>query len=365
MELFEDDDQLNIEEDQVCLSDIQTNKEGNSFCSQKQFNVASNIEQDEQMNEEYDIKSNNINIFTQGEGEPNQMQLIIDNSPHTKGEKEIYLEKEDQKLNTDENAQILKDIFKIPEQPTKEENEKKDNHFFKPAKEPDILTNEVKKKAVKKNKFSKMFIVHKIDSENINIYIPIEVPKTNIFGKNKKKFTFQIFKQGRKRKRRDDVDNIRKKFQRYVFKEIKNKLNKGLRKNKILSKQFDISQSLITNVTIKQKKFLNMTLKELLSDKHEYEKKEDKKESNIDISKKNKKIIQFLKDKNIEDIDNILEKRLKDVYIEYSENLNFEEAKIILNSKKNKEYPKEYITKYIEVAKNIVKYYEEKEFKKK
>ena len=107
-----------------------------------------------------------------------------------------------------------------------------------------------------------------------------------------------------------------------------------------------------------------MTIKELLLNEYKYEKEEGKKTSNISVAEKNKEIIEILKDKNIEKIDNILEKKLKDVYNECSENLNFEETKIKLNSGKN-EYSDEYISKYIEVAKNIVKDYEEKKPKKK
>lgn len=375
MDFFEDDEennQFNIVGDQDWAPDIQSDNDCLSISSQIQYNFDSCFKQDEQMNEECDIKNNDINTFThEKEEQPNQNSLIIDNS--FKEEKEKYIEKEEQKLNTDENIQIFQDIFKNPEQPTKEENEIKDNHVLKPAIEPDIKKNEVKKKAAKKNKFSKMFNVHKIDSENVNIYIPIKVPKANIFGKNKKKFTFQIFKQGRKRKRKlkgrikgrlFDKDNIRKKFQIYVFNEIiTNKLNDELRKNKIV-KKFNFPQSLITNVTVKQKEFLDMTIKELLLDEHKYEKEKGKKDYNISNAKENKKIIQSLKDKNIENIDNILEKKLKDVYNECGENLNFEETKIKLNEKKN-EYSDEYVSKYIEVAKNIVKDYEEKKPKKK
>lgn len=243
MKLFEDDgedNEFNIigdqEQAQDWVSDIQSEKEGFSFFSHNQFNFANCFKQDEQMNEECDINNNNINIFTQGQEEPNQIPLIIDNFFYIKGEKEKYIEKEDQKVNTNENAQILEDIFKNPEQLTKEENDKIDNHVLKPAIKPDIKKNEVKKKPAKKNKFSKLFTVHKIDSENVNINIPKNVPKTIIFGKNKKKFTFQVFKLGRKRKRRlFDNDNIRKKFQLYVFRKIKIKLNYELKKKRLLN----------------------------------------------------------------------------------------------------------------------------------
>jgi len=184
---------------------------------------------------------------------------------------------------------------------------------------------------------------------------------------NKKDRIFVIIKQNKKGKnktlRKDDEDNIRKKFQGYAFKWIKSKLNIELRKNNNpFEFEFDFSQSMTTNVSIQKNKiFLNMTIKELLIDKYEYEKKEDKKACNIFIAKNNKKIIQFLIDKNIENIVTILEKKLKFVYIEYIESESFK----IKVKKLGKKFDNKYITKYIKVAKNLVKYYEEKIIRKK
>ena len=118
MKLFEDDgedNEFNIigdqEQAQDWVSDIQSEKEGISFFSHNQFNFANCFKQDEQMNEECDINNNNINIFTQGQEEPNQIPLIIDNFFYIKGEKEKYIEKEDQKVNTNENAQKFRIFF--------------------------------------------------------------------------------------------------------------------------------------------------------------------------------------------------------------------------------------------------------------
>ena len=178
---------------------------------------------------------------------------------------------------------------------------------------------------------------------------------------------FGVIKVIRKRKkktlRKDDEDNIRKKFQGYAFKWIKSKLNIELRKNNNpFEFEFDFSQSMTTNVSIQKNKiFLNMTIKELLLNEYEYEKKEDKKAYNIFIAKNNKKLIQFLIDKNIENIVTILEKKLKFVYIEYIESESFK----IKVKKLGKKFDNKYITKYIKVAKNLVKYYEEKIIRKK
>ena len=176
---------------------------------------------------------------------------------------------------------------------------------------------------------------------------------------------FKIIKQSiirkKRKKRRDDEDNIRKKFKGYVFKWIKPKLNIELTKYNI-PYEFDFSQSMTTNVSIQEnKKFLNMTVKELLLDEYEYEKNEDKKDYNIRNTKKNKEIIQFLKDKNSKNIVTILEKNLKDVYIEFIESYSFKKT----IKKLGKKFDNQYITKYIEVSKNFVNYYEKEKPKKK
>ena len=191
--------------------------------------------------------------------------------------------------------------------------------------------------------------------------IVIEIKNTHSTDEDNKSGTiFKIIKQARKSKE-IRKDNIRKKFKGYTFQWIKSKLNKELIKNNI-SSEFDFSRSMTTIVSIQNnKKFLNMTLKELLLDEYKYEKKEAQKDYNISNAKKNKEIIQRLKDKNITNIDTILEKRLKDLYTEYIESDSFK----IKVKKLGKKFNIQYISKYIEVAKNLVKYYEEKKNNKK
>ena len=326
----------------------------------QQFNVVINFEHDDEMNPE------NISVLN------HEMTFIgIEEGSNNLLDKDNNIGKKNFKIEEVQEGNI------------DGENETQDLSSFDPYNSdfPKSLTEAAEKYEFKKGIDSEQSI-KKNDEESNN---PTQngnqnTPKPPCESESKakdghfvaiviKKLIFEIIKQDRKRKKRRkgkanrlyDKDNIRKKYQGYAFQWIKSKLNVELTKNNI-SSEFDFPLSLTTNVSIKEnKKFLNMTIKELLLDKYEYEKKDDKKAYNIVVAEKNKKTIQSLKDKNIEKIEIILKKKLKDVYIEYIESNSFKEKV----KKLGKKYPSQYISKFIKDAKNIVKYYEEKKIRKK
>ena len=167
----------------------------------------------------------------------------------------------------------------------------------------------------------------------------------------------------RKRKNSKSKTKYRKKIKpEGIRKKIKSRLLKNLKifyNKKLLESNsqmfFDFfPQSFITDVSIiNNKSYLNLTMRNLLT-KIFGTRAKDKEKLSI-----NKKVLNYL-DENPDiriksGIDNFLNSYYKDVIKEYVEGELFEEDLIKLRKEKESE---DYISKYIDIAKNLVEFYE-------
>ena len=160
-----------------------------------------------------------------------------------------------------------------------------------------------------------------------------------------------------KMKRKDMADNKRKKiksnfYKKYLIKELNNLLI-GL---KVQKKFSNLSQVYIANVTKKiNKRIMNITLKEHMLDDSFKHNKEMKK---IDIKhyENNKKIITYLENKYVKNIEiiNFLNMKMRDIFIKYFQSDAYKES---IEDLKNKENSLEYIDNYKEVADDFVSFF--------
>ena len=212
------------------------------------------------------------------------------------------------------------------------------------------------KKPINSRKLPKYF--DKLEKDYSSKYA--KIPICNIFGKNLKI------------KRRYKRDLIRKRIKSRLFKVLKINLNGKIRIkiNKFISskKLFELPQSMITNMAKDEnKKLLGKKLKEILANEG-YKPKEIDKSKGKDKSKydKNQKILIALEKNEINELDEILEEKLEDIYKDYLNSDQFQNA-IQELIQKGEKY--EYIHNYIETAKGFVNYYnsydEQKSKKKK
>ena len=162
-------------------------------------------------------------------------------------------------------------------------------------------------------------------------------------------------------KRKNMPDNMRKRIKTDVCSKIINNLNELLRPINIKFCYF--SQCEIVNVTKEEnKKILDMTLKEMILHRpFDYiTQKNGKKEKDILNWEKNKNNLDYLEDSNHQDIykqfnlENILNMKMKDLYIEYLASDEFQKSIEGLREEGNYF---EYIQKYIKVAHQVIDYY--------
>ena len=160
------------------------------------------------------------------------------------------------------------------------------------------------------------------------------------------------------RKRVDMPDTKRKKINTNLYRNIVKDLNKKLSECLKDDKSFKfstLSQYIIANVAKSDnKKRMNMSLKDLILD-NSFINSNNKKDKDIANWKNNKKIIDYLySTKDYLEIKQILEMKMKDIFIEYLNSDEFQKS--IEELKKDGRYY-EYIRGYIKVASNFVDYY--------
>ena len=159
-----------------------------------------------------------------------------------------------------------------------------------------------------------------------------------------------------KRARKDIADLKRKKIKSNFNRNLIIWLNNLLKGLNIHKKFFNFSQVYITDVTKKfNKRVMNMTLKEhILDDSFKYDK--NMRNKDIKCYESNKKTISYLENKydNSVEIMVVLNKKVKDIYIEYFQSTIFEKSIERLIKKDN---TAEYIYNYRQVANDFVDYY--------
>ena len=211
------------------------------------------------------------------------------------------------------------------------------------------------------------FIISKKDQKLENI--PINYTKENEFKLfNKWSDNYNNFEKYSKdciyelnsgpRKRVDMPDTKRKKINTNLYRNIVKDLNKKLSECLKDDKSFKfstLSQYIIANVAKSDnKKRMNMSLKDLILD-NSFINSNNKKDKDIANWKNNKKIIDYLySTKDYLEIKQILEMKMKDIFIEYLNSDEFQKS--IEELKKDGRYY-EYISGYIKVASNFVDYY--------
>ena len=196
--------------------------------------------------------------------------------------------------------------------------------------------------------------INSIDSENKN-----DSPY-NLFTKNEKSIIEinedeNILKRKRfkeKRPRKENKDNIRKKIKRGFFNNaVISKLNeklKNLGNNNFFQK---FPQHIVSDVNKKRNKEIsNMTLEEIFEKKELY-----LNENKYDLCySENMKVLQSQEIKENKEFKKILNKTIRELYEEYINSIEFN---IEINRLKKKKMRDDYITKYINLAKNLILYF--------
>lgn len=185
--------------------------------------------------------------------------------------------------------------------------------------------------------YEKMFEENKLFEHSTNKYY------TSIF---ESKPLFQKIGKNVEKRRKNMDDDIRKKIKTDFYKEIQKSLNEKLKYLNIKD-SFAFTKSMKEDVSLdKCHKNLRMSLKEMLVSPPK------QKPNDLQILENNSKI---LKQKEINKLDKILNKKIEELYNDYLESQNFQKSIKKLKEKKDGNY--EYINKYIEVAKKVIKYY--------
>lgn len=219
----------------------------------------------------------------------------------------------------------------------------------------------------------------KNDEEHTNVFIPIPAKPTAIISeentfsktdnqlfnkpteeyKNLDKYSekslFEIISG--QRKRVDMPDIMRKRIKSDYYRNILKYLNKLLidknKENSNLKFGF-LPQCLISNVTKDyNKKVMEMTLKEMILDKS-FELFSKKKEKDEKIWQKNKNIINYIENNLDNNLNLILNTKMKYLYKEY---LNSDEFANSIKELKEEGKYFDYIKNYIQVANQYVEYY--------
>ena len=171
-----------------------------------------------------------------------------------------------------------------------------------------------------------------------------------------KLFEISVIEPTQKRARKDIADLKRKKIKSNFNRNLIIWLNNLLKGLNIHKKFFNFSQVYITDVTKEfNKRVMIMTLKEhILDDSFKYDK--NMRNKDIKCYESNKKTISYLENKydNSVEIMVVLNKKVKDIYIEYFQSTIFEKSIERLIKKDN---TAEYIYNYRQVANDFVDYY--------
>jgi hypothetical protein len=188
-------------------------------------------------------------------------------------------------------------------------------------------------------------------NDNFILFDELKMDITSIYSKKK-----QIFMNIGVKKRKFMKDMIRKRIKSDFYRVIRKNLNSKINSKVInLKKSFDFPQTMITNVSKNHcKKNLNMTLKEILKFYYKTDNQEIN-SINLMISENNKSIILLLENKKIYELENIFSMKIVDLYNEYSKSNQFQESIRELIKEGN---CLDYIKKYIEVAEELVNYYQ-------
>ena len=144
-------------------------------------------------------------------------------------------------------------------------------------------------------------------------------------------------------------DNMRIKIHRNFLKNLRNAINEKLKKidKKLILPRFP--QNFAGKVNkVSNKLILNMTLLEILEKKEYCKNLED-----------NLKLIKKIKENKTSDLNDILNKKFRDLYIEYieSKEFNIDEIERLRNSKNKKTIKDEkYLSLYKDLANNFIKF---------
>ena len=147
-------------------------------------------------------------------------------------------------------------------------------------------------------------------------------------------------------------DNMRIKIHRNFLKNLRNAINQKLKKidKKLILPRFPQNFARKVN-KISNKLILNMTLLEILEKKEYCKNLED-----------NLKLIKKIKENKTSDLNDILNKKFRDVYIEYieSKEFNIDEIERLRNSKNKRTIKDEkYLSKYKDLANNFIEFLSE------
>ena len=195
----------------------------------------------------------------------------------------------------------------------------------------------------------KHFVIEENEFKIFNEYIE------NYEVKFKQKPIFKVIPLGKKRKRKLMDDLTRKKIKVHFCSEIILVLNSLLKKLKIKKKfKFNLPQSMKTNVTkIENKKCLNMSLKDVLAERY-FDKDKENDETCLLIQEKNQKIFKILEKKEDNNINDILDEKMENIFKEYLMSEQFQNS---INGLVRQCNSYEYIYNYIKVAKNFVNFF--------
>ena len=231
------------------------------------------------------------------------------------------------------------------------------------------------KKNIQKKRKRNRTKLYRIKKNKDDKYFPFKAPKGLISLFDIKFYTkqYSVKENGKIRKipkgRKFKSDDIRKKIKSRFHKELKNILNKHLKKCGS-EKMFDsLPQSFISNVSkISNSKYLNLTYKELLLiDFRQTIYKDDCSINKIANKKflKNKEILDYLElnpeISKLSGFSAIKDLKYKELLEKYFNSSQFEKSILKL---KNEKESAEYIIKYIRHAKEYVDYYTNDKFEK-
>ena len=264
-------------------------------------------------------------------------------------------------------------------------------YFFKPEKDKDKVSKTNKNSATLDEKGSISIVVEN-NNKDINI---LDQGKTKVEKKKKKRignFTDKVniininekerklFHQNENLKdlysyygmphkpkvfqynktRKDAHDNLSKKIKLKFCKSLIKVLNQRLPKKTLIKIFKKLAQREISDVTIeKNKTFFGKKLKQILSEKPKFIDK-----SSIESNwKNNKELVEYLENSGDKYFMEILNMSLEELYYDYLGSREFENAILELQNggkgeKKKTKYYDDYITNYINVANNLINYYE-------
>ena len=173
--------------------------------------------------------------------------------------------------------------------------------------------------------------------------------------KNNDKYNFKKrTKSAKKLKRYKCLDNIRKSIKRrFLNTYLRNALNIKLREKGYNTLFEHFPKSLVGNVTKeKDKKLLNMTLKQIFENKELYE------ENNLLNYNHNIKILQKLEKDENQELMIILDKKYRELFEDYLDSEEFKIKEINRLKNANKNWDEYYIEKYKYLAKNYIEFCE-------